>query len=120
MASIDNTGEVASPTGTSVSQQASSIAHEARDAAQGLGTQLLDKAEELGTHIRDKAQEIGTQAQALGTHAQEAVSEYYEQGRETLQALPQTMEAQIRARPFEALLLAAGIGLLLGLLWRRS
>jgi ElaB/YqjD/DUF883 family membrane-anchored ribosome-binding protein len=74
----------------------------------------------MGTQLRDKAQEIGTQAQEWGTHAKEAVSEYYEQGRESLQALPQTMEAQIRARPLQALLVAGGVGLLLGLLWRRS
>jgi ElaB/YqjD/DUF883 family membrane-anchored ribosome-binding protein len=34
--------------------------------------------------------------------------------------LPQTLEDQIRARPLEALLIAGGVGLLLGLLWRRS
>jgi ElaB/YqjD/DUF883 family membrane-anchored ribosome-binding protein len=62
---------------------------------------------------------MSTQAQELGTQAKETVSEYYEQGRETIRALPKTMEAQIRARPLEAVLVAAGVGLLLGLLWRR-
>ena len=50
----------------------------------------------------------------------ETMIEYYEQGRESLQDLNQTLEAQIRERPLQTLLVAGGIGLLLGLLWRRS
>jgi len=132
MANVYDTRQADTPTGTSVpNQQESSSPDEMRDTARGLGAQLRDKAEEMGTHIRHKAEEIGsqlrdkaqdmsTQAQELGTQAKETISEYYEQGRETLQALPQTIAAQIRARPLEALLVAGGIGLLLGLLWRRS
>jgi len=85
-----------------------------------MGGQIRDKAQEVGSQIRDKAQEMSTQAQELATQAQETVAEYYEQGRQSLQNLPQTLEAQIRARPLQALLLAGGAGLLLGLLWRRS
>ena len=131
MANVHDTRQANPPTGTSVpNRQERSSADEARDTAQGLGAQIRDKAEEMGTQIRDTAEEIGsqirnkardmsTQAQELGAQATETVSEYYEQGRETLRTLPQTMEAQIRARPLEAVLIAGGIGLLLGLLWRR-
>ena len=45
--------------------------------------------------------------------------EYYQQGREKVQVLEQTLEAQIRAKPIQSLLIAGGIGLLLGLLWNR-
>jgi len=132
MANVHDTRQANTPTGTSVArQQGSASLDEARDTARGIGAQFRDKAEEMGTQIRDTAEEIGTQlrdtaqdmstqAQELGTQAKETISEYYEQGRETLQALPQTIAAQIRARPLEALLVAGGIGLLLGLLWRRS
>ena len=54
------------------------------------------------------------------TTSKETMIEYYEQGRESLQDLNQTLEAQIRERPLQTLLVAGGIGLLLGLLWRRS
>ncbi len=131
MANVYDTRQADTPTGTSVpNQQEISSPDETRDTARGLGAQLRDKAEEMGTHIRHKAEEIGsqlrdkaqdmsTQAQELGTQAKETVSEYYGQGRETIRALPQTLEAQIRARPLEAVLVAGGVGLLLGLLWRR-
>jgi ElaB/YqjD/DUF883 family membrane-anchored ribosome-binding protein len=67
----------------------------------------------MGTQIRDTAQEVGTRAQ-------ETAAQYYEQGRESLQELNQNVEARIREKPLQALLVAGGIGLLLGLLWRRS
>jgi ElaB/YqjD/DUF883 family membrane-anchored ribosome-binding protein len=51
---------------------------------------------------------------------QAAGTQVYEQGRESLQDLNRTIEAQIRERPIQALLVAGGIGVLLGLLWRRS
>jgi len=97
---------------------------EAHDTSQGVGTQILDKAQEVGTQIRDTAQEVGTQirdkAQEMGTQAQQAVGEYYEQGRESLREMNKSMEEKIREKPLQALLVAGGVGLLLGLLWRRS
>ena len=110
-------------------------AQQVRDTAQEMGAQVRDTAQQVGTQLRDKAQEIGTQAQEtiqqvgtqlrdraqeIGAQAQETMAEYYEQGRESLRDLNQTLEAQIRDKPLQALLVAGGIGLLLGLLWRRS
>src|SRR5262245_43313871 len=129
MASVYDTRQANTPTDTRVpKQQESSSPEEARDRslsaqlrdkAEEMGTQIRSTAEEIGSQLRDKAREMSTQAQELGTQAKETVSEYYEQGRETLRTLPQTMEVQIRARPLEALLVAGGVGLLLGLLWRK-
>jgi ElaB/YqjD/DUF883 family membrane-anchored ribosome-binding protein len=67
----------------------------------------------MGTQIKETLQDMGTQVK-------ETMTEYYEQGRESLEDLNQTLEAQIRERPLQALLVAGGIGLLLGLLWQRS
>ena len=67
----------------------------------------------MGTQIKETMQDIGTQVK-------ETMTEYYEQGRERLQDLNQTLEARIRQQPIQALLVAGGIGLLLGLLWRWS
>jgi ElaB/YqjD/DUF883 family membrane-anchored ribosome-binding protein len=50
---------------------------------------------------------------------QAAGTQVYEQGRESLQDVHQTIEGQIRTRPLQALLVAGGIGVLLGVLWRR-
>ena len=83
------------------------------DKSQTLGVQM----QHVGTQVKETMQDVGTQVketmQAAGTQA-------YEQGRESLQDLNRTIEAQIRERPLQALLVAGGIGALLGLLWRRS
>jgi ElaB/YqjD/DUF883 family membrane-anchored ribosome-binding protein len=83
------------------------------DKPQTLGAQM----QHVGTQVKETMQDVGTQVketkQAPGTQV-------YEQGRESLQDLNRTIEAQIRERPIQALLVAGGIGVLLGLLWRRS
>jgi ElaB/YqjD/DUF883 family membrane-anchored ribosome-binding protein len=83
------------------------------DKPQTLGAQM----QHVGTQVKETMQDVGTQVketmQAAGTQA-------YEQGRESLQDLNRTIEAQIRERPLQALLVAGGIGALFGLLWRRS
>jgi ElaB/YqjD/DUF883 family membrane-anchored ribosome-binding protein len=84
---------------------------------QHVGTQVKETMQAAGTQVKETMQDVGTQVketmQAAGTQA-------YEQGRESLQDLNRTLEAQIRERPLQALLVAGGIGALLGLLWRRS
>jgi ElaB/YqjD/DUF883 family membrane-anchored ribosome-binding protein len=81
--------------------------------SQGRSEEGRDTSPGVGTQIRDKAQEMGTQAQ-------QAVGEYYEQGRESLREMNKSVEEKIREKPLQALLVAGGVGLLLGLLWRRS
>src|ERR1041385_5350486 len=85
---------------------------EARETAQGGGTQIRDKAQEVGTHMRDAAQEVGSQirdrAQEIGTQAQQTVGEYYEQGRESLREMNKSVEEKIREKPLQALLVAGG------------
>ena len=88
-----------------------------KDTVQAAGTQVKDTMHQVGTQVKESLEDMGAQVkesiQATGTQV-------YEQGRESLQELNQTLEAQIRERPLQALLVAGGIGLLLGLLWRRS
>jgi ElaB/YqjD/DUF883 family membrane-anchored ribosome-binding protein len=86
---------------------------QSHDKLQTLGTQLQN----IGTQVKETVQDVGTQAKEA---MQAAGTQVYEQGRESLEDLNQTLEAQIRQRPLQALLVAGGIGVLLGLLWRRS
>src|SRR6266545_3778316 len=81
--------------------------------SQGRSEDASDTSQGVGTQSRDKAQEMGAQAQ-------QAVGEYYEQGRESLREMNKSVEEKIREKPLQALLVAGGVGLLLGLLWRRS
>lgn len=68
--------------------------------------------QETGKEMRDKAQELITQGK-------DVAAEYYEEGRNQVLAWQQQLETQVREKPLQSLLIAAGVGLLFGLLRRR-
>jgi len=69
-------------------------------------------AQESATQGRDKTQELMTQGK-------EVAAEYYKEGRNQVLAWQQQLETQVREKPLQSLLVAAGVGLLLGLFRRR-
>lgn len=69
-------------------------------------------AEETGKEMRAQAQELIAQGK-------EVVAEYYEEGRNQAIAWQQQLENQVREKPLQSLLMAVGVGLLLGMLRRR-
>jgi len=69
-------------------------------------------AAEIGNEMREQAQDLMAQGQ-------EVAAEYYEEGRNQVLAWQQQLENQVREKPLQSLLIAAGVGLLFGLLRRR-
>ena len=94
------------------------------DKAQEAGTQVRDRVQEVGAQVRDKAQEVGAQvrdkAQEASRQVAETASEYYQQGRQQMEAVEHTLEDGIRAKPLQSVLMAAGTGMLLTLLWKKE
>ena len=88
-----------------------------------VGAQVRDKAQEAGAQVRDRAQEAGAQvrdkAQEMVRQGEETVSDYYQQGRQQMEAVENTLEDGIRAKPLQSVLIAAGMGMLLGLLLKK-
>jgi ElaB/YqjD/DUF883 family membrane-anchored ribosome-binding protein len=93
------------------------IGTQVKETMQVAGTQVKETAQDMGTYVKETVQDMGTQAKET---MQAAGTQVYEQGRESLQGLNRTLEGQIRQRPLQALLVAGGIGVLLGFLWQRS
>jgi ElaB/YqjD/DUF883 family membrane-anchored ribosome-binding protein len=78
------------------------------------------KALTKGAHMAEETgQEIRGQAQELIAQGKEVAAEYYEEGRNQVLAWQQQLEYQVREKPLQSLLMAAGVGLLFGLLRRR-
>jgi len=69
-------------------------------------------AAEIGNEMREQAQDLMAQGK-------EVAAEYYEEGRNQVLAWQQQLETQVREKPLQSLLVAAGVGLLLGLFRRR-
>jgi ElaB/YqjD/DUF883 family membrane-anchored ribosome-binding protein len=78
-----------------------------------------DRTEEQRQRMQETGKQIGQTAQELTAQGKEIAAEYYEQGRERVLAWQRQLEQQAREKPLQSLLVAAGIGLLLGLLRRR-
>lgn len=85
----------------SVSERVSGMAADLQHHAQEMGAQIKDVAEQKMNEVRDSA------------------AQYYEQGRERAQVAAGDMENYIREQPTKSLLIAAGIGAVLGVLWVR-
>jgi ElaB/YqjD/DUF883 family membrane-anchored ribosome-binding protein len=80
--------------------------------------------------FRDTAAAIGHDVQELGrvtknlagdtvSAIRENASEYYQQGIKKAKGLEKDLETKIKENPLQALLIAAGVGFVLGALWKR-
>ena len=90
------------------SENASQAAGDVRAAARQVGENLRD----IGSQVRDTATQQYDQLR-------EQAGDYYEQGRQRALEMEQTLEQYVQEKPIQALLIAAGIGAVLGWLWKR-
>ena len=93
-------------------------------AQQGQGGGAGQQLREAGAQLRDQASQqfgqVRDQASQYYEQGRDRAVEYYEQGRQRAMEMEQNLENYIREQPVKAVLIAAGIGCLLGFIWRRS
>jgi ElaB/YqjD/DUF883 family membrane-anchored ribosome-binding protein len=81
--------------------------------------QLRDTAANVTQGIRD----LGSQARDAATEKydelRQQATEYYDQGRQRAQEWERGLEDYVQQKPVQSLLIAAGVGMLLGVLWKR-
>ena len=104
-------------------QQARELGTQVRDHVQELGAQVQERAQELGAQVRNWTQEVGGQlkegAQEAMHQAGTSASQLSTQGREAVGQLEKTLEDYVRAKPLQSLMIAAGVGVVVALLWRK-
>jgi ElaB/YqjD/DUF883 family membrane-anchored ribosome-binding protein len=80
--------------------------------------------------MRSQARKVTTDLQEMGSIAGEVVqenlgqirdsaSEYFERQRDEVHRVEQTLESYIKDRPYQSILIAAGVGLFVGRFWPR-
>jgi ElaB/YqjD/DUF883 family membrane-anchored ribosome-binding protein len=82
--------------------------------------QLKDKASEVASNIRDMGSTVRDAASEQYENLRETATEYYQSGREKAMEWQGQLEDYVREQPMKALLMAAGAGMLLGIIWKRS
>ena len=70
--------------------------------------------------VRETASQVRDAAQEKFNELRDQASQYYEEGRQRAQEWEQSLETYVQEQPIKSLLIAAGVGALLGFLWRRS
>ena len=81
---------------------------------------LRETASEVKENLRHIGSQVREQAGQQFEQMREQASDYYEQGRQRAMEMEQTLEQYVQEKPIQALLIAAGVGMLLGMIWKRS
>lgn len=79
---------------------------------ESLGDHLKEAAADVAHDVRERASEAAHQVR-------ERAGEYIEAGRAKARDWEEGIEGFVQEKPLQSLLMAAGVGLLVGLLWRR-
>ena len=81
---------------------------------------LKQAAAQVGENLRAVGTQVRDQATEKYAEMRDQASEYYEQGRQRAMEMEQSLEQYVHDKPIQSLLIAAGVGVLLGMLWKRS
>ena len=76
--------------------------------------------ESAAEQVRETASQVRDAAQDKFNDLRDQAAEYYEQGRQRAMEWEHSLEEYVQQQPIKSLLIAAGVGALLGFLWRRS
>jgi ElaB/YqjD/DUF883 family membrane-anchored ribosome-binding protein len=93
------------------------------EGVQGQGSshteQLREKALEAGQNLREAGGHVREAAREQIGHLRERAGDMYEQGRAKAKQWEEGLESYVQEKPLKSLLIAAGVGLFLGIFWKR-
>jgi ElaB/YqjD/DUF883 family membrane-anchored ribosome-binding protein len=81
---------------------------------------LREKAGDLKSSLQEMGSAAKHMAQEQFEGVRDTMSTYYEQGRERALDLEHSLENRVRERPISSIVVATGIGFLIGMLWMRK
>ncbi|MCE9624035.1 MAG: hypothetical protein K8R69_01075 [Deltaproteobacteria bacterium] len=87
------------------------------------GKEPLEDLQQNATQVADDMLKLGNAIQSLAADSWQSVqnklSELYDSGQHKVASAEKKIEGQIQKRPMQALLVAAGVGFLIGLMKRK-
>jgi len=97
----------------------SRIEDQAADLGHNVAGKVREKAAEVSQNLRDIGSQVRDTAEQKYGEVKNRAADYYNRSKETAQELEQSLESYVQEKPLQAVLIAAGVGLILGLIWRR-
>ena len=117
--------EAAEATGKAVQERLQTAREKFSEVADSLGkgagsasTKVREKAGEATSRVKEKAGQVSTVARERYGVAAERARQGYDKARKDLDHLTQDVNEYVRDNPGKAVLIAAGIGFLIGLVFR--
>jgi ElaB/YqjD/DUF883 family membrane-anchored ribosome-binding protein len=102
----------------------SNVSRSSRSNPMGATREVGETMLERGRDVRETVQQMGSSAKDMAQaglqSARDTAAEYLDKGGEKAMELGETLEIQIRTRPLRALLIAAGVGFLAGMILKRN
>jgi len=86
---------------------------------QGVVQSLKDKASDMASSLRDMGGNVKEAAVHQYEAARDSAAEYYQAGKDKAAEWQENIEQYVREQPMKAVAIAAGVGVVLGFLWRR-
>jgi ElaB/YqjD/DUF883 family membrane-anchored ribosome-binding protein len=80
---------------------------------------LRETAAQVGENLREMGSQVRDTATQQYEQLRDQAADYYQQGRERAMEMEQNLEQYVQEKPIQSLLIAAGVGMFLGLLWKR-
>ncbi len=90
-----------------------------REKAESAAKGVRNAAAEVQQNLRDMGGQVRDAAREKYDELRETAGEYYEQGRQRAEEWEHSIESYVQEKPLQSLVIAAGVGLLLGLFWKR-
>jgi ElaB/YqjD/DUF883 family membrane-anchored ribosome-binding protein len=69
--------------------------------------------------LKDKASKMADKLRETGSEIYDEAKDSFEHGRRTVRHWEETLEQYIQEKPVRSILIAAGVGWLIGAIWRR-
>lgn len=80
---------------------------------------LRSSAAQVSQNVRDLGGQVKEAATQKYQELRDQANQYYTEGRDRAVEWERTLEDYVKEQPLKAVLMAAGAGLLLGMIWKR-
>ncbi len=89
------------------------------ETASGSAAKVSESVGNIGRDLRDLGSSVKHAAAEECEHLRERTEDYFDRGRERARDFERGIEGYIQEQPLKSVLIATGVGLLIGILWRR-